>query len=193
MLSFKRQLTVVAVKWSNGPKILPDPPSMSSRVAGEATVVDLGAGKYLFALIKDAERLGLKTFGKETFSIETGALGKSIVTTKNSVGQSLSIPAEHMPLLVTFTDINDPTSVIEVNPNDLVASFGPDYSLRTITLEITDEVMTEGKVEKALKWIVNHKLRLKSPSLRLGAGSHAVSDILPEEELRKSDFIRNRK
>lgn len=107
----------------------------------------------MFALIKDAERLGLKTFGKETFSIETGALGKSIFTTKNSEDQSLSIPPEHMPLLVTFDDISDPISVRKVDPNDLVTSFGEGYSLKSITLEITNDSVTTDEVDKVLGWL----------------------------------------
>ena len=57
-----------------------------------------------------------------------------------------------LPLLVTFTDIKDPTTVKKVDPDNLAATFGPGVSLKSITLEITDETVTEGKVEKIFVW-----------------------------------------
>jgi hypothetical protein len=62
------------------------------------------------------------------------------------------IPRSHYPLLVAFMDINDPNSVREVDPDNLAATFGPGVSLKRITLEITDEPVTEGKIESVLGW-----------------------------------------
>jgi hypothetical protein len=57
------------------------------------------------------------------------------------------------PPLVTFADITIPSSVSEVKPEDLAATFGSGYSLRSITLEITDEEVTKGRVGKVLAFI----------------------------------------
>jgi hypothetical protein len=57
-----------------------------------------------------------------------------------------------LPDLVTFADINDPKSVIEVDPNDLQTTLGPNISWNEITLEMTDEPVTMGIVQK-LPWI----------------------------------------
>lgn len=138
----------VFVKWSDGPKILPDPPKRSYQYEGEATVVDLGEGKYLFALINGAELLGLKVFGNGLYTQFTDGLGPAIKHTAKSGEQEKPIPPEVMPLLVTFDDINDPASVKEVNPNNLAATFGTGYALKSITLEITDEPVIVGEVEK---------------------------------------------
>ena len=54
------------------------------------------------------------------------------------------------PLLVTFADITDPTTVQKVDPENLVATFGPGVSLKRISLEITDEPVTEGRIERVL-------------------------------------------
>ena len=62
------------------------------------------------------------------------------------------IPRSHYPLLVTFTDIIDPTTVKVVDPDNLAETFGPGASLKRITLEITDEPVTEGKIESVLGW-----------------------------------------
>lgn len=164
---------------------------------GEAVVLVLPNGQFLFSLIT-----GANSFSWRAFSDVPGVRKKadgSYAQWDESAKQiqklkgAKAFPPEHYPMLVTFGDMNDPAFVKEVNPNNLVASFGEGYSLKSITLEITDEVMTEGEVKKVLTWIVSHKLRLKPPSLRLGGGLHAASDILPEEKLSKLDFIRNRK
>lgn len=57
-----------------------------------------------------------------------------------------------LPDLVTFTDINDPKSVIEVDPNDLQATLGPNITWNEITLESTDEPVTTG-IKMKLSWI----------------------------------------
>jgi hypothetical protein len=68
---------------------------------------------------------------------------------------------------VTFTDIIYPTTVKQVNPTNLVASFGPGVSLKRITLEITDEPVTEGKIEQIL------------PCLRSGKACVPLNKDLP--------------
>jgi hypothetical protein len=60
-------------------------------------------------------------------------------------------PAD-LPDLVTFADVNDPASVIEVDPNDLQSTLGPNITWHEITLESTDEPITRG-IELKLPWI----------------------------------------
>jgi hypothetical protein len=62
------------------------------------------------------------------------------------------IAPTELPDLVTFADVNDPKSVIEVNPNDLQATLGPNVTWNEITLESTDEPITTGIVRK-LPWL----------------------------------------
>jgi hypothetical protein len=49
-----------------------------------------------------------------------------------------------LPELVTFADVNDPKSVIEVDPSDLQATLGPRVKWRDISIESTDEPVTKG-------------------------------------------------
>jgi hypothetical protein len=145
---------VVRVAWNDSPDLLPDAPHWHSKVRGEATVVDLGDGKYLFALIGGAERLGLRVFHERRLPQDTDGLGpiiEMIATQRGGVARP--VPPETMPLLVTFTDIADPMTVARVDPDDLAASFGPGYSLKSVTLEITGEPVTKGDVEKVLHWL----------------------------------------
>jgi hypothetical protein len=142
---------VLQVSWKDNPDLFPDAPHLHYDVRGEAAVVDLGNGKYLFALIKGAERRGLALFGgREELPRFTNSLFPLVKATAESRGESREVPPEYRPLLVTFADINDPASVDRVDPDDLAASFGPGYALSSITLAITDEPVTKGRVEAVL-------------------------------------------
>lgn len=133
------------------PAILPDAGSRNGSLRGEAVVVDLGDGRYLFALLGWAKALD-GAFGdrlpreyslKERFRATEWLRGKG----------PAPVPFEALPRLVTFGDIDDPTSVMLVDPDDLAASFGEGYALRDVTLEITDAPVTSGVVEGVLGWL----------------------------------------
>lgn len=57
-----------------------------------------------------------------------------------------------LPDLVTFTNVNDPQSILLVNPDNLEATLGPGVSWRSITIQTTDEPLTTG-IEKHLPWV----------------------------------------
>jgi hypothetical protein len=145
---------VVQVSWKDNPDLFPDAPDLHYDVRGEATVVDLGDGKHLFALISGAERRGLGVFGgREELPRFTNSLLPLVKATAESRGESRELAAAQYPLLVTFADIDDPASVARVDPDDLAAHFGPGYALSSITLAITDEPVTKGRVEAVLGWL----------------------------------------
>ncbi|MCG7495092.1 toxin-activating lysine-acyltransferase [Thalassobius sp. Cn5-15] len=54
---------------------------------------------------------------------------------------------------VGFEDYSDPKSVFVVDPADLAASYGEGYALTRLTLQITDDPLTQGEVEKVLGWL----------------------------------------
>lgn len=150
---------VVQVSWKDSPDILPDAPHLHSEIRGEATVVNLGNGKYLFALLKGAERRGLAMFGgREELPTATVSLLPLVKATAASRGESREVPPIYRPLLVTFADITDPASVQRVDPDNLAASFGPGYALTSITLAIIDEWVTKGRVDAVLGWLSNREL-----------------------------------
>src|SRR4051812_34727980 len=63
-----------------------------------------------------------------------------------------SLTPTDLPDLVTFADVNNPGSVIEVDPNNLRATLGPNVAWHEITLESTDEPVTKG-IELKLTWL----------------------------------------
>ena len=92
----------------------------TNSLKGEATVVELGNGKYLFALIKDAATLAqFVVLEPEILDGTMSERGAHL----EQVGRKGIVPLNKYPMLVTFTDINNPASVKLVDPNDLNSTF----------------------------------------------------------------------
>ena len=75
--------------------------------------------------------------------------------TIEALREARDVPRDRYPMLVTFSNINFPKTVREVRPDQFSSIFGPGYGLKSITLEITDEPVTEGKVESMLVWLTD--------------------------------------
>jgi hypothetical protein len=119
------------------------------------STVDLGARGKLFAALSSANdpeytaNLATRTL----FDTIGRAWGEQPFSRVMKAEGVIVVPRKLYPLLVTFTDINDPKTVKFVDPDDLSASFGPGVSLKSITLEITDDDVTEGKISGVLRWL----------------------------------------
>jgi hypothetical protein len=167
--------------------VIPDR-GVTHQLRGEALYLDLGAGRRpLIALI--TKQLHPKIGKEVTWSRDGGPNGPLIariyddVLPENLLEQAAAIsrmrgvreiaPSD-LPDLVTFADINDPRSVIEVDPNDLQAALGPDVSWNKITLEITDAPITTGLKAK-LPWLTEYF----ENNFRLNRSKSRTSNELP--------------
>ena len=133
--------------------------SVAWKIRGEAVTVDLGDGRYLFALLKgnsyksEPGRNALFVFTDwDTYDPRKHPLPADQVT-RAPRDRPVALTPDAYPLLVTFAELDDPETVRRVDPNSLAATFGPDYTIKAIMLEITDERVTEGRVEGILAWI----------------------------------------
>jgi hypothetical protein len=185
--------SVVSVRWKEGSRIggyFPGTEKANSSFSGEATVVEVLPGKYLFALLKgethlgDPEVVALGMFGVD------GTIRHAVPILKNS-RQKEDIPRDHYPLLVTFKDLNDPASVQQVEPDQLATIFGLDIKLKRITLEITDEPVTRGKVEKVLGWFSKYRknnYRLNGETcVACPVSSENIADLISTSEFKIGD------
>jgi hypothetical protein len=157
-----------------------------NRIRGEATVLEVSAGKYLFALIgEETKTLALRAWSDSVPAQDTE--GKmSVIVDKR---ESIVLPPKLYPMLVTFVDLKDPTSVVEVKPTELSKHFGPGVSLASIALEITDQAVTEGAVEKVLTWLGPYP----EPGLCPATGESDASRIPFCRKVAQGDFIRGAK
>ncbi|NFV79474.1 hypothetical protein [Magnetospirillum aberrantis] len=140
----KRASSVIryGLEHTEGWYVPPEARGAAHYYSGEAVVLEVSPGRYLFALLKGTP---------SPFPIFfPGEAPVKIASRFESLRAARTVPPKLYPLLVTFGDVTDPTSVQRVDPADLAATFGPGVRLKAITLEITDEPVTEGKVESVL-------------------------------------------
>lgn len=136
--------------------------SSNATLKGEAVAVDLPDGKTLFALLRMANGtssddhigiMSMKAMDPAMINTEKDRSARRI-----SSGDGIESPVEvapvDYPLLVTFADNNDPTSLVRVDPADLAISFGAGVKLKRIIVDVTKEDVTTG-IEKRLGWL-NH-------------------------------------
>ncbi|KEO89086.1 hypothetical protein EH31_13690 [Erythrobacter longus] len=143
------------------PVINPSASILRTRIRGEAVAVDLPGGQTLYALLGNGQSgqwaaavvplLAPDAQDDNPFDDVLLLEGKQeLPRTWPPVGHIGERPA--YPMLVTFGDEADPTSVARVDPDDLAASFGEGVELKRITAELTDDPVTTG-IEERLGWL----------------------------------------
>jgi hypothetical protein len=116
---------------------------------GEAVILEVKPNKYLFVLMEDKTAyLAHFAFPRLSANDDPDDFYAALVATRD-VGD---VPPKRYPLMVTFDDINNPKTAKQVDPANLAGTFGDGYALMGMTLEITDEAMTSGQVEKVVSW-----------------------------------------
>lgn len=146
---------------------LPTPGVVQTRIRGEAVEVDLGNGGTVFALLTSKQRADWA--GNIMFLLAPSAVSsdgdrfegrfdkmldmrREMTLPQDYIASKYQRASTGIPMLVTFEDLSDPKSIKEINPEDLSATFGDGYSLRKITVQMTDAPVTVGIVER-LSWL----------------------------------------
>lgn len=180
------------------------PPSMSFGVLssggastyGEAPTVDLGNGRVLFAPLHDpnySRRIYQMLMNMLRYDdldpplsrrYKSGEWPESY-TEATDLESFAVIQRKDYPMLVTFGDLADPTSVKEVNPDNLAGTFGSGYRLKRITAQVTDEDITM-EFEELFPAIANFKKTFGSISARR-------IDTPITSRLQKPNFIQRDK
>lgn len=132
---------------------------VSYGLAGEATVIEVAPGRYLFALLGRDEERYYRAVRDQITTPYRGEWLKLIP----EMDKAAVLKTDNYPMLVTFGDINDPKTVREVDPENFADSFGPGFSLNRITLEITREPTTRGRVSALLGWWLIQAKGIKDP------------------------------
>ncbi|MET4119348.1 hypothetical protein ABIB85_005694 [Bradyrhizobium sp. JR1.5] len=133
-----------------------------SNLRGEALYLDLGSGaRPLVALLTNQIRgyYGWTRYAGpnlefvcELYNMAPPTNIMDAVATIARQRGPRKIDSGRLPDLVTFADVNNPGSVIQVNPDNLQATLGPGVSWNEITLEVTDEPITTG-IKSRLPWL----------------------------------------
>lgn len=150
-----------------------DSSSASVKVTGEALAIEVVPGRCLFALLKGGDGWQGEPGSNAGFAI--GVPLGHFARSAEAVEAILNFPKDTpialapgaWPMLVTYEDITKPETVREVDPLDLAAVFGDGVRLKAVTLEITREPVTVGRVEGVLgknffpNWAKAHQAELK--------------------------------
>lgn len=148
--------SVVRSLVSYEPHFLPDMGYFAYSWRGEAVTVALPDGRYLFVLLGNPPRMAEAVFKDSLPEHWSGAddHSRAYFRKLSNLRESRAVPPETFPVFVTFTDPADPATVVEVDPYNLAAAFGPGYALKSVTLEVTSEPVVKGEVEKVLPWLL---------------------------------------
>ena len=185
--------SVSAVSWQEHAVRFPDGMGWHYNVTGEAVVVEVTPGRYLFALLTGAgttEYMGSvapASIAGHEGRVISPELFDEVRDKRGRAAGVIVVPDYQYPLMVTFADIADPASVKLVNPNDLAASFGPGVRLKSVTLEVTNEPVTAGRLETVLPWILTARF-IVPPHLQ----PNLVKDRTAEQALMLQDFVDGR-
>lgn len=137
--------------------------------SGEATIVDLGDKGLLFALLPgpvEAPSFMTRLFAGQS----AGGMTRITLHRVELDKRVLPLPFNRLPMLVRFRDINDPTTVEQVDPNDLAASFGPDVKLIGATIAITRDPVTRG-LKKRFSWLGHTNWMHPTPESEIGSSA----------------------
>jgi len=173
----KTGLAVREVTFQRMPHPLPHMKSASSRLKGEAVVVDLGKRGVLFALI-NGYKIGVDH--AELLPFYIFSFPKNGPTSREGLGYYSNLKAgpkelepQYYPVLVRFRDMNDPKTVesllemekcpghhgagepLCVQKDRFEEAFGEGVKVKAVTIEMTDEPITTGIV-KWLHWLPNY-------------------------------------
>ena len=142
-------------------------------LTGQATYIDLGSGKNLFILLANRESgrnsqldnlyenfdraggaltafsLPLKMFGLKFHFGEVPKLCSEFAAA--SATKTATVPIGNLPTLVTFTDINDYTSVKVVQPEEFETAFGAGYKILDAKIEAADANPSRN-IDQILVW-----------------------------------------
>jgi hypothetical protein len=199
----KRASSVVKVSFSD--VSIPARGTMH-KLHGEALYLDLGPGaRPLIALL--TSQLHPKYGNDLRWSRDAGPGGKLLsdgpilpdlldyVAQLARARGPHRITSSDLPDLVTFADVNDPATVIEVDPNNLQAALGAGVSWNEITLEGTDESVTTG-IEQKLPWLreyLEKNLRLDGSKYGIYGTNRELANILSCPDFDKSGDLKRSK
>lgn len=185
--------SVIEVRSRITPRLTPESGGVHIHQIGEATIIPLCRGRYLFATLR--WRDGVAEMMSETFADQLAneraalRLKGNDQTTADLIGAisrvrgARQLPRSEVPVLAYFSDRSDPTTVQAVTPEALGSVFGRGYRVVAISVEITDEPIT-ANIQPLLPWLQ----RGRYAAVDTRAYGKNVSDLTEAQHLEHADF-----
>ena len=152
---------------------------------GEVVAVEILPGQWLFTLFgREAERM-YRASPDQFSGIPLRDRGAWLAATPRRTGP-VELTGGFRPRFVTFEDIDDPTTVAVVDPNNMVATFGEGVRLLNVTLEVVQEDVTTAHIDQILSWFADYEdLQLDGRRLRWADAEFPIAN-----SLNRLDFWR---
>lgn len=123
------------------------------KIKGDAIVIDLGDGKILVALLAftndTSGTMTLSELPLRAARFTTGYHQPTPPTHKDK----LYLSPEDIPIMVTFSDINNPRTMQRVYPNKLSEVFGPGYSFKNAWITMTNDPYQSSGIQRTIPWV----------------------------------------
>lgn len=167
----------------------------NARFRGEAIPVDLPSGSTKFATLEVAAKLpedvvARRYFPNGRYPAEVGPeRTRQIEYIRKNIRSKIALECKprpklsECPILVAFKSPANPISVYEVNPEDL-SSLGHGYSLRSVSLQVTDEKPTH-QLGDRLPWL--DSMRGKTLDGRTSSDYSSLANILTFYSFKRWD------
>ena len=164
---------------------------VTTRMRGDAAVVDLGDRGLLFVLLtgrptessrgfySDPEAIAVSAF----FGTSIGSLPEHTIREMSQMTLKAELGPQLLPMMVRFGDIDDPKTVEWVRPGEFADHYGLGARFIRATLETTDDPVTTG-IRQLLPWLEGFKGTF--------GGLGRPSQTEPEKNLTGNEFIKGR-
>ena len=110
----------------------------STQTKGDAVFVDLGRGKNLLLLLAHRGDRGIDLDDINYVAVRAFAAAgqRAVFRQMDKVTGAVQVTGPVRPLLATFSDAADPVAMREVKPDEIEATLGTGYRLKTVSVEI---------------------------------------------------------
>jgi hypothetical protein len=181
--------SVVRETWyTSDPLGVPSDGTPNRHIRGEALILALGEGTYVFAMLDGYSAVG----GRRERSMGAWTPGEIIaqMTLRERSdatvardraraydgGAVMQVAPEDLPVLVGFRDIEDKYSATIIQP-DQISSVSPGWSLGECTVQTTTDPLTSGPVSSLLPWTRQEHAVLTSNGVPGDAGTITSGDF----------------
>lgn len=160
-------------------------------ISGEAGVIEISPGRYLFVLLKGFNQsTAFSTLIPRSPPAEKSATAESArfaaMQTFETAITTMPLPPSLYPVFATFRDIADPATLVVVDPQNLAREFGTGVQLASVALTVSPQETVADKVQRILPWLesVGQQRGSVVPTRK-----QFESELTSAEKVRPSDFI----
>lgn len=134
----------------------PEASGANSSFSGEAVAVEVTPGHFLFVLLENSSHNGGPNDWPAYIWYKSRMTLEDFVSRiKQQRGKEPEpLPQKSWPLMAAFDDLSRPETVHIITGTDLSPWFGPGVKVDGLTLQITGEPMTKGRIETLLPWLL---------------------------------------